>query len=193
MSELKYLVLHCTATPEGKSYTSDDIRRMHMGPFTQPDGKILWNGKTFSKKSELPDIMFYGKNLRQVSGRGWKQVGYSDIIHPNGEVENLVPYDDDGIVQPREITNGALGLNGMSRHVSYIGGIDATGKPKDTRTARQMISLDRYIKEMIRKHPDIKILGHNQVATKACPSFNVPFYLKSIGVDAKNIYMQPSK
>lgn len=29
---LKYLVLHCTATPEGRDVTAADIRRMHTSP-----------------------------------------------------------------------------------------------------------------------------------------------------------------
>ena len=29
---LKYLVIHCTATPEGRDVSSADIRRMHTAP-----------------------------------------------------------------------------------------------------------------------------------------------------------------
>lgn len=158
MSKLKYLVVHCTATQEGKNFVGADIRRMHTSPAPK--------------------------------GRGWKQVGYSDIILLSGEIENLVPYDEDDIVQPREITNGALGLNGVARHVSYIGGIDSDGKPKDTRTDKQLITLANYVKKTISLHPDIQVLGHNQVAAKACPCFDVPVWLKAIGVEEKNIYVK---
>jgi N-acetylmuramoyl-L-alanine amidase len=157
MGNLKYLIIHCTATQEGKELTADDIRRMHCSP--------------------------------PPKGRGWKQVGYSDMIHLSGLVTNLVPYDEDGIVQPREITNGALGLNGVSRHVVYVGGVEKDGKtPKDTRTNQQLLSLRNYVHQMIANHPNIEILGHNQVEQKACPCFDVPVWLKTIGVNEENIF-----
>lgn len=121
-------------------------------------------------------------------GRGWKQVGYSDMIHLSGVVSNLVPYNEDDIVQPREITNGALGINGLTRHVVYVGGLDHDLKPKDTRTNGQLLALRNYVFHVLSAHPNIKILGHNQVAAKACPSFDVPTWLKAIGVNDLNIY-----
>ena len=157
MKKLEYLIIHCTATQEGKELTADDIRRMHCSP--------------------------------PPKGRGWKQVGYSDMVHLNGMVTNLVPYDGDNIVQPREITNGALGLNGVSRHVVYVGGVEKDGKtPKDTRTDQQLISLRNYVFQTVAAHPGIKILGHNQVEAKACPSFDVPIWLRTIGIKEQNIY-----
>lgn len=127
-------------------------------------------------------------------GRGWKQVGYSDMIHLNGLVENLVPYDEDEFVQPREITNGAEGINAKSRHVVYVGGMDADGKkPMDTRTREQRLALRNYVFNMISHHPDILIAGHNQFANKACPSFDVPLWLSGIGVPEKNIYRATAK
>lgn len=156
MKKLSYLIIHCTATQEGKELTAEDIKRMHTSP--------------------------------PPKGRGWKQVGYSDMIHLTGEVTNLVPYDGDNIVQPREITNGALGLNGVSRHVVYVGGVERDGKTaKDTRTEKQLLALKNYVLQTIANHPDIEILGHNQVENKACPCFNVPVWLKTIGVNEKNI------
>lgn len=122
-------------------------------------------------------------------GRGWKQVGYSDMIHLSGVVSNLVPYNEDDIVQPREITNGAIGLNGVTRHVVYVGGVERDGKtPKDTRTNQQLLALRNYVFHVLSAHPTIKILGHNQVAAKACPSFDVPTWLRTIGVNEINIY-----
>ena len=121
-------------------------------------------------------------------GRGWKQVGYSDMIHLFGTVENLVPYNNDEWVDPREITNGAVGMNSKSRHVVYVGGTDKNMEPKDTRTKEQLKSLTKYVKDFIINYPKAIVLGHNQVANKACPSFDVPTWLRSIGVSQMNIY-----
>lgn len=122
-------------------------------------------------------------------GRGWSQVGYSDMILLNGAVHNLVPYDQDDEVDPWEITNGAAGINAISRHLVYVGGMDKANKnPKDTRTQAQRDAMARYVKSLIQQYPKIKIAGHNQFASKACPSFDVPTWLRSIGVPELNIY-----
>lgn len=155
--KLKYLVLHCTATPEGREVTSKEIRAWHTSPKPQ--------------------------------GRGWKQVGYSDIIHLDGNIENLTPYDEDDDVEKWEITNGAAGINSISRHVVYSGGTDKAGKPKDTRTKEQLLAMANYCKQVVAAHPNILIAGHNQFTkAKACPSFDTVAWLTSIGIPAKNIY-----
>lgn len=120
--------------------------------------------------------------------RGWSRAGYSDMIHLNGWIENLREYDNDDMVDPWEITNGAIGLNSVSRHLVYVGGTD-NKKPADTRTLEQFDAMEAYVKYMIHKYPSIKVLGHNQVADKACPSFFVPRFLRMIGVPETNIYI----
>ena len=152
MAKLKYLVLHCTATPEGREVSSDDIRAWHTNPVSK-------------------------------GGRGWSQVGYTDLIHLNGEVERLVDNNEDANVEPWEITNGAKGYNSISRHVVYVGGVVADGKTtKDTRTKAQRAAMESYVKEFHRKHPNVRIIGHREVAAKDCPSFDVQVWLKEIGV-----------
>ena len=152
MAKLKYLVLHCTATPEGREVSSDDIRAWHTNPVSK-------------------------------GGRGWSQVGYTDLIHLNGEVERLVDNNEDANVDPWEITNGAKGYNSISRHVVYVGGVVADGKTtKDTRTKAQRAAMESYVKEFHRKHPNVRIIGHREVAAKDCPSFDVQVWLKEIGV-----------
>lgn len=151
--KLKYLVIHCTATKEGREVSSNEIRHWHTDPVSK-------------------------------GGRGWKQVGYTDMIHLDGRVERLVKNNEDAQVDPWEITNGAKGYNAISRHVVYVGGVDANDvkKAKDTRTAAQKEALKKYVLDFHKRFPKVKIIGHNQVAAKACPSFDVPKWLKEIGV-----------
>jgi N-acetylmuramoyl-L-alanine amidase len=154
--KLRYLVIHCTATPEGRQVTPANIRQWHLS---------------------APPL-----------GRGWKQVGYSVMILLNGTQVTLVDYDDDDEVDPWEITNGVAGINSESRHIVYVGGTDSHGNPKDTRTFEQLKTLRSYVYEMVRAYPDILIAGHNQFAKKACPSFDVPTWLRTIGVAERNIH-----
>ena len=150
MAKLQYLVIHCTATPEGRNVTAADIRRMHLSP--------------------------------APAGRGWKQVGYTDMFHLDGKVERLVDNNEDANVDSWEITNGAKGYNSISRHTVYVGGLDKNLKPKDTRTTTQKSAMERYVKDFHKKHPSVKIIGHNEVANKACPCFDVQKWLKEIGL-----------
>ena len=148
---LKYLVIHCTATPAGREVTADDIRRWH----TLPE----WAG-----------------------GRGWKQVGYTDLIHLDGRVERLVDNNEDAWVDPWEITNGAKGYNGVSRHIVYAGGLDAYGNSCDTRTPEQLEAMAAYVRNFHDRFPDVRIVGHRDLAPKDCPCFDVASWLKSIGI-----------
>lgn len=150
--KLKYLIIHCTATPEGREVSADDIRHWHTDPVSK-------------------------------GGRGWRQVGYTDLFHLNGKVERLVRNNEDCKVDPWEITNGAKGYNSVSRHIVYAGGVDHNGKPKDTRTPAQLKALEEYVIHFHDQHPDIRIIGHNEVAAKACPSFDVQEWLKNIGIN----------
>jgi hypothetical protein len=150
--ELKYLVIHCTATPEGRDVSSAQIRAWHTLPVSK-------------------------------GGRGWKQVGYTDLIHLDGSIERLVNNNEDARVDPWEITNGVAGYNSVSRHIVYAGGVDRDGKtPKDTRTPAQLAAMETYVKDFHRRFPKVRIVGHRDLAAKACPSFDVAKWLASIGV-----------
>lgn len=154
--KMKYLVIHCTSTPAGREVTATDIKRWH---------------------TSAPPV-----------GRGWKQVGYTDLFHLDGSIERLVDNNEDANVDSWEITNGVAGYNSTSRHIVYAGGVDADNKKraKDTRTPAQREAMKRYVLEFHRKHPTVKIVGHNELAAKACPSFDVPQWLESIGIKQQN-------
>jgi hypothetical protein len=149
---LKYLVLHCTATPEGREVTSAQIRAWHLDPVAK-------------------------------GGRGWSQVGYTDMIHLDGRIERLVKNNEDMMVDAFEVTNGAAGINSLSRHVVYVGGLSKDGKTaKDTRTPAQMEAMGKYVRDFHTRFPGVKIIGHNEVAAKACPSFDVQKWLAATGI-----------
>lgn len=118
-------------------------------------------------------------------GRGWKQVGYTDLFRLDGRVERLVDNNEDAMVDPWEVTNGAKGYNSVSRHVVYAGGRGADGKPADTRTEAQRRAMAEYVTDFHRRHPGVKILGHRDLpgVAKACPCFDVEAWLKEIGIN----------
>lgn len=150
---MKYLVIHCAATPEGREVSAGEIRAWHTNPVSR-------------------------------GGRGWKQVGYTDLVHLDGRVERLVRNNEDGEVDTWEVTNGAAGYNSVSRHIVYAGGVALDGKtPKDTRTPAQRKALEAYVRDFHRRFPDVRIIGHNELAAKACPSFDVRQWLKTIGIN----------
>ena len=156
MGRLRYLVIHCTATPEGREVSSADIRRWHTSP--------------------------------PPKGRGWKQVGYTDMIHLDGRVERLVGNNEDAWVDDWEITNGAKGYNGVSRHLVYVGGCASDAvTAKDTRTPGQLKAMAEYVKSFHKRFPTVRIVGHNELAAKACPSFDVQEWLRSIGISQNRI------
>ena len=146
------LVIHCTATPEGRKVTKADIEQWH------------------------------------ITENGWSKVGYSDIVHLDGKLENLIDWNQDDVIDNWEISNGARGYNTIARHVVYVGGSDKNRKPKDTRTFEQEQTLLTYVKFCILRNPKVKVCGHNQLSSKSCPSFDVPKWLRLECINEENIY-----
>lgn len=138
MRDIKYIVLHCTAT--------------------QPHATV-------------EAIQNYWKN-----NLGWKDPGYHYIISANGGVKQLAGED--------QVTNGVKGYNSVSIHISYIGGIDKAGIPEDTRTKQQIEAQIKLLKTLRAKYPKAIIQGHRDFpgVKKACPSFDVKSWLKTVGI-----------
>lgn len=149
MKKLKYLVWHCTATPEDRFVSPDDIIRWH---------------------TSKPPV-----------GRGWDRVGYSKLILLDGTIHSFINENDDDYVDPWELTYGVSGINSISRHYCYVGGLDKnTFKPKDTRTKMQRISMRFLTRLFLVKyaHLPIEVKGHYDFANKACPCFDVEKWMK---------------
>jgi len=81
-------------------------------------------------------------------------------------------------------------------HVSYIGGVDANGKPLDNRTDAQKAALYFFVSGWAAKYPTAKIMGHRDFSrdlnrdgiiqpsewAKACPSFDVKSWCEQVGL-----------
>lgn len=96
----------------------------------------------------------------------WQSPGYHFIIERNGKVVENWP-----IAKP---TNGVKGHNQNSIHISYIGGIDAKGKPKDNRTKEQRKAMAELVNKLAKQFSDAEVLGHRDFpnVAKACPCFD---------------------
>lgn len=87
MSKIKFLVIHCTATPKGRNVSSTEIKQWHLGPRKEKDGSFIYKGKPYATLSALPPDKIGAVSVDKLVGRGWSQVGYSDMIHLTGQVE----------------------------------------------------------------------------------------------------------
>lgn len=113
--------------------------------------------------------------------RGFNDIGYHFIVDLDGTVH-----------KGRDITRAgahAEGYNSNSIGICYIGGLDdKTGKPADTRTLEQMISLKALDQILKIIYPTItKSVGHRDLSVdlngdgvisknewmKSCPCFDV--------------------
>lgn len=128
-----------------------------------------------------------------VKERGWSAVAYAKIIGPTGAVGLGRDLDGDGDVW-EETGAGAAGWNKDGVHIALAGGKGGSADDKffDHYTPKQQVALVKELREIerlsgrklvavrdaneARKLPanQIGLIGHNQVARKACPCFDVP-------------------
>ena len=104
--------------------------------------------------------------------RGFFSCGYHHVLTRSGKVQegrNL--YD---------IGANAKGYNNRSIGICLVGGVtqeDHT-KAENNFTEQQWVSLEKLLIKLLRTFPSVKIIGHNQISEKDCPSFDVQTYLK---------------
>lgn len=123
---------------------------------TQPDAKV-------------ESIQNYWKTFLK-----WKSPGYHVMVKADGTCVDLLPIS--------EVSNGVGGWNSKIINISYIGGIDKNGQPKDTRTDAQKVAILCKLKEWKRMFPKAKIQGHKDFPNvhKACPSFDAKTEYKDL-------------
>jgi len=141
---------------------------------SRPVTRIVIHCTATHPNATVEAILNYWRNTL-----GWRNPGYHRIIRADGSCEQLHPFE--------LVANGARGYNRSSIHISYIGGIDRDGLPKDTRTQAQQAAL---IVQVTRAQdwitdqglPEAEIVGHRDLnPSKACPSFNAKRELGWLG------------
>ena len=109
--------------------------------------------------------------------RGWSDIGYNYVVGFQS-IETGRPL--------HRIPASAKGHNKYAIAISYIGGLDINGNPKDTRTPRQKELIIKLIKQLKGKFPKAKIYGHRDLSPdknkdgkitsdewlKSCPCFD---------------------
>lgn len=110
---------------------------------------------------------------RMHRSKGWSGIGYHFYIDINGNVWEGRPEDCVGA--------HATGHNDRAIGICYCGGVDANGRPKDTRTYAQEYSLNHLVAWLCKKYPDAKVSGHRQWANKACPCFDAAAWADTMG------------
>lgn len=134
--EIDKIVIHCSATPEGRDVKFDTIKDWH------------------------------------VKERGWSNIGYHFVVELDGTIVEG---------RPLESTGAHLrGFNKKSIGICYVGGLDSSMKPKDTRTEKQKESLDFLALNLLDTFKGAELCGHNEYSSKSCPSFNVKEEYKEI-------------
>jgi len=84
--------------------------------------------------------------------QGWSDIGYHFIARLSGEFE---------IGRSESVPGSHVkGFNTGSIGVVYVGGLDAQGNPKDTRTLEQKASMIRLLTELTQAYPGAVVKGH---------------------------------
>jgi len=104
--------------------------------------------------------------------RGWSGVGYHFFIKLDGTIETGRDID--------KIGAHCKGYNKNSIGICYAGGKGDNGKPEDTRTDAQKRSISALIINLQASNPSAEVKGHNELSSKACPSFDVQNDLKNL-------------
>ena len=139
---------------------------------------------------------------RMHRARGFNQIGYNYVIGLDGMIEEGRPLTVDGA----HCNTKGFSDKSYNKHsigICYVGGLDANGKPADTRTPAQRASLRQLIEKLCKEYPIIELLGHRDTSPdldgsgeiesaeyiKACPCFDVraeyPNFLRNTVITAK--------
>lgn len=129
MRTINEIIIHCSATKEGKDFRAADIDKWHRA-------------------------------------RDFKCIGYHYVVDLDGTIEEGRPESEKGAHAGGEHNPHSIG-------VCYIGGLTAVdGYYADTRTDEQKRALVLLLQDLKNRYPNARIIGHRDIAPKACPCFD---------------------
>jgi len=187
---IKYLIIHCTAGHNTRT-PADTMR----GFFAPPDGRnweyggyhwmVMNNG--VATRCYPDDVQTNGAtamnpksiHLNWIGGFN-KKWGYRPMTG------NPISSDDSfngkkGVAPSLGVTEEEAyrRLYGFgSKKLEGWNGGDASTRNGNLISQPQVFTLYKLIKRYIEIYPNIKVIGHNQVAAKNCPLFDVPTFMK---------------
>jgi N-acetylmuramoyl-L-alanine amidase len=104
-------------------------------------------------------------------GRGWSEIGYHGVIKRDGTFELGRDID--------RIGAHAFGYNRNSIGLCMVGGLADDNLPSPEYTKAQWHRLNQIISQLELQYPDAEVIGHRDVANKACPSFDVAAWMQT--------------
>lgn len=128
---------------------------------TRPD---WWSGKTSQQK--VDEVRRW-----HVEDRGWSDCGYHYLIDRDGTLVEGRPLERTG-AHAKGHNTGSVGISLFGGH-----GGNVSDHFADNFTEDQDRALRALISKLKADHPITKIIGHNEVANKACPTFVVRDWL----------------
>ena len=123
-----------------------------------------WEGKSAQQKTD---------EVRRwhVEDRGWSDIGYHYLIDRDGTLVEGRPLERTG-AHAKGHNTGSVGISLFGGH-----GGNVSDQCEDNFTEDQDLALRELIAKLKADHPITKIIGHNEVANKACPTFVVRDWL----------------
>lgn len=118
--------------------------------------------------------------------RGFKKIGYHYVIYLDGSIHAGRDLE--------EVGAHVTGHNATTIGICYIGGLDAAGNPRDTRTPEQKAAIVYLLESLREKFPTARICGHRDFSPdkngngkiepneyiKACPCFDATAEYKNL-------------
>lgn len=108
--------------------------------------------------------MAQGRNFEPwVKPDGTKvYAGYHILVHLDGSYERIRPDSERGQHCTQQ------DMNNRAVAICYVGGVDISGKPLDTRTEAQKRTLLTLVRTCRAKYPDAQIIEYRDIAPKVC-------------------------
>lgn len=165
MKTIDAIVIHCSATPDGKDIRAKDIDAMHRAKG--------WKMIGYNFVVDLDGTIETGRPLTM------------DGAHCNTSGFSGVPYNEHSV--------GICYIGGVEGTTNDKGQIvaklNAKGKPisKDTRTDAQKLAMHKLVMDLMERYPIVEVIGHRDTSPdldgdgfinrheyiKDCPCFDV--------------------